>query len=152
MTFPCIKCKIHKYKVLKRQNMCYIFEKHGIQGYQLWHSRVSNVKYTKAQIHKYKVLKRPNICYTFSNFSNSPDSKVLKRPNVCYIFENHGSRISNMTFPRIKNKIHKYKVLKRPNICYIFQEHGIQGYQIWHSRVSKIKYTNTKCLKDRLMC
>ena len=22
--------------------MCYIFEKHGIQGYQIWYSRVSN--------------------------------------------------------------------------------------------------------------
>ena len=26
--------QIHKYKVLKRLNMRYIFEKHGIQGYQ----------------------------------------------------------------------------------------------------------------------
>ena len=67
-----------KIKVLKRPNMCYIFEKHGIQGYQIWneghkghaghhelyfllrvqgyqiwHSRVSNVKYTKTQTHKY---------------------------------------------------------------------------------------------------
>ena len=28
------------------------------------------------------------------------------------------------------------KVLKRPNMCYIFEKHGIQGYKIWHSRVS----------------
>ena len=43
MTFPCVKCEIHKYanmyihknKVLKRPNMCNIFEKHGIQGYQI---------------------------------------------------------------------------------------------------------------------
>ena len=27
--------QIHKYKVLKRPYMCYIFEKHGIQGYQI---------------------------------------------------------------------------------------------------------------------
>ena len=33
-------------KVLKRPNMCYIFEKHGIQGYQISHSHVSNGKYT----------------------------------------------------------------------------------------------------------
>ena len=26
--------------------MCFIFEKHGIQGYQISHSRVSNGKYT----------------------------------------------------------------------------------------------------------
>ena len=43
--------KIHKYKVLKRQNMCYIFKKHGIQGFQIWHSLVSNVKYTNMHIH-----------------------------------------------------------------------------------------------------
>ena len=38
MIFPCIKCKIHKYEVLKRPNMCYIFEKLVVQGYQLWSS------------------------------------------------------------------------------------------------------------------
>ena len=27
--------QIHKYKVLKRPSMCNIFEKHGIQGYQI---------------------------------------------------------------------------------------------------------------------
>ena len=27
--------QIHKYKVLKRHNRCYIFEKHGIQGYRI---------------------------------------------------------------------------------------------------------------------
>ena len=49
-------------KVLKRPNMCYIFEKHGIQVNQIWHSRVSM---WNTQIHKYKVLKRPNMCYIF---------------------------------------------------------------------------------------
>ena len=38
--------------------MCYIFEKHGIQGYRIWHSRVSNVKYTITKIHKYENTKR----------------------------------------------------------------------------------------------
>ena len=37
-------------QVLNRPNMCYIFEKQWIQGYQIWHSRVSNVKYTNTQI------------------------------------------------------------------------------------------------------
>ena len=32
---------------------CDIFEKRGIQGYQIWQSRVSNVKYTNTQKHKY---------------------------------------------------------------------------------------------------
>ena len=56
---------MHKYKVLQRPKMCYILEKHGIQGYQIWYSHVSNVKYENKQI-------------------------------------------SNMTFPCIKNEIHKY--------------------------------------------
>ena len=38
---------------VKGPNMCYIFEKHGIQGYWIWHSRVSNVKYTNTRLHKY---------------------------------------------------------------------------------------------------
>ena len=38
---------------VKGPNMCYIFEKHGIQGYRIWHSRVSNVKYTNTRLHKY---------------------------------------------------------------------------------------------------
>ena len=27
----------NKYKVLQRPNVCYIFEKHGVQGIQIWH-------------------------------------------------------------------------------------------------------------------
>ena len=38
---------------VKGPNMCYIFEKHGIQGYRIWHSCVSNVKYTNTRLHKY---------------------------------------------------------------------------------------------------
>ena len=38
---------------VKGPNMCYIFEKHGIQGYRICHSRVSNVKYTNTRLHKY---------------------------------------------------------------------------------------------------
>ena len=38
---------------VKGPNMCYIFEKHGIQGYRIRHSRVSNVKYTNTRLHKY---------------------------------------------------------------------------------------------------
>ena len=38
---------------VKGPNMCYIFEKHAIQGYRIRHSRVSNVKYTNTRLHKY---------------------------------------------------------------------------------------------------
>ena len=45
----------HSYsKVLKRPNMCYIFETRGIQGYQIWHYCVSNVKYTNMHIRKWQ--------------------------------------------------------------------------------------------------
>ena len=44
--------------------MCYIFEKHGIQGYQIY-IKCKIHKYTNTLIHKYKVLKRPNMCYIF---------------------------------------------------------------------------------------
>ena len=36
---------------VKGPNMCYIFEKHGIQGYWIWHSCVSNAKYTNTRLH-----------------------------------------------------------------------------------------------------
>ena len=55
---------------------------------------------------------------TFSDFSNSSDSKV-----------------------KVKVKV------KGPNMCYIFEKHGIQGYRIWHSRVSNVKYTITQIHK-----
>ena len=41
------------------------FEKHGIQGYQIWHS---NVKYINTQINKYQVLKKLNMCYIFKSW------------------------------------------------------------------------------------
>ena len=129
-------------KVLKIPNMCYIFEKHGIQTNYIWHSRASNVKYTNTQIHKY-------------TNTQVHKYKVLKIPKMCYIFEKHGiqgypiwhSHVSNVNTKIHKyanTQIHKYtnmqihknKVLKRPNMCYIFEKHGIKGYQIWHSHVS----------------
>ena len=57
-------------KVLKRPNMCYIFEKHEIQGYQIWHSPVSNVIYTNTQKCKYtnaKWLKDPTCAIFFKS-------------------------------------------------------------------------------------
>ena len=66
---------------------------------------------------------------------------------MLYLLKAWDSRILDMTFPYIKCEIHKYKVLKRPNMCYIFEKHGIQGYRIWHSHVSNVKYTNTRLRK-----
>ena len=31
----CANTQTHKYKVLERPNMCYNFEKQGVQGYQI---------------------------------------------------------------------------------------------------------------------
>ena len=54
------------------------------------------------------------------------------------------------TFPNFSNSSDsKVKVkVKGPNMCYIFEKHGIQGYQIWHSRVLNVKYTNTRLHKN----
>ena len=143
MTFPCIKCKIHKCTNSNTQIQsalkdlkCAIFLKsmgfkdinYYIPVYLMWNK----------QIHKYK---------------------MLKRPNICYIFYKHGMQGYQIWYSRESNEntqIHKYKVLKRHNTCYIFEKHEIQGYQLWHSCVTNVnctntqirKYTNTKCLKD----
>ena len=82
---------IVKVKV-KGPKMCYIFGKHGIQGYQIWHSRVSNVKYTNTQIRKY---------------TNTKGSK-----DPTYFWKAWDSRISNMIFQCVKCKIHNYKNTK----------------------------------------
>ena len=68
-------------------------------------------------IHTY-IHVRTDIQPSFSIFSNSSDSKV-----------------------KVKVKV------KGPNMCYIFEKHGIQGYRIWHSRVSNVKYTNNRLHK-----
>ena len=61
---PAMKPLFSDSKELKRPHMCYIFEKHGIQGYQIY-IKCKIHKYTNTLIHKYKVLKRPNMCYIF---------------------------------------------------------------------------------------
>ena len=50
------------------------------------------------------------------------------------------SNFSNSSDSKVKVKA------KGPNTCYIFEKHGIQGYQIWHSRVSNVKNTNTRLI------
>ena len=52
------------------------------------------------------------------------------------------SNFSNSSDSKVKVKV------KRPNMSYIFEKHGIQGYRIWHSRVSNVKYTNTRLHKN----
>ena len=51
------------------------------------------------------------------------------------------SDFSNSSDSKVKVKV------KGPKMCYIFEKHGIQGYRIWHSRVSNVKYTNTRLQK-----
>ena len=66
-----------------------------IQGYQIWHFRVSNVKYTNTRIRKYT------------------NTKFLK-DQTCAIFEKHGiqgnqiwhSRVSNVKYTN--TRLHKY--------------------------------------------
>ena len=80
-------------------------------GYQLWHFRVSKVKYTNTntQILKYKVPKRPNMCYIFGKHGiqgyqlwTSFDHMILssqiqsawKTKHVLYFWKACDSRIS----------------------------------------------------------
>ena len=63
--------------------MYYIFEIHGGQGYQIWHSGVSNGKYINTQIHKY---------------ANTQTQSPWKTQHVLYWKAGPGGpRISNMT-------------------------------------------------------
>ena len=95
-------------------NMCYIFEKHGIQGYRIWHSRVSNVKYTNTRLHKYtntKCLKDPT-CAIFFKSMGLKDIKydIPVSYMVCIKCEIHKNTYM---------QINKNKVVRRPNISNI---------------------------------
>ena len=70
---------------VKGPNMCYIFEKHGIQGYQIWHSHVSNVKYTNKQIHKYTNTQIRK--YTNKQIGKYTNTKCLKDPTCAIILK-----------------------------------------------------------------
>ena len=67
--------QIHKYtntaydKMTEIPNICYIFEKPRVQGYQKGYSGLTN---TQIQIHKY---------------ANTAHHKVPEIPNICNIFE-----------------------------------------------------------------
>ena len=81
MTFPCIKCKLHKYTITQirkyrntkclKDPTCAIFLKsmgfkdieYDIPVYQMSNTQIHDYKNT--QIHKYKVLKRPYMSYIF---------------------------------------------------------------------------------------
>ena len=50
--FKILQIRKWKWKWKWKDPTCAIFlKKHGIQGYQIWHSRVSNVKHTNTEIH-----------------------------------------------------------------------------------------------------
>ena len=51
-----------------------------------------------------------------------------KTEHVLCFLKAGGSKISNMTFPRVKSKLHKYT---HTNI-YILEKQGLQWYQIWY--------------------
>ena len=154
MAFPCIKCKIHKYKNTKinkykvlKNPTCAIFLKsmgskdikYDIPMYQMWNTQIQ--KHIDMQIIKYT------------------NTKCLEDPTCAIFFKSMGFKdikYDLSVYQMWNTQIHKYKVLRRPNMCYIFEKHGIQGYQIRHSRVSNARYTNiqickytkTKCLED----
>ena len=63
-------------KKLERPNICYIFEKLVVQGWQIWHSQVS-IPFNSSPGHS----TRPQ------NAKKTVNRKLLERPNICYIFE-----------------------------------------------------------------
>ena len=120
------KYKIHKYtntaydEVPERPNMCYIFEKRIVQGYQKLYSHVPN---TQIQKHKYKIHK-------YSIWRSS-----RKTQHVVYFWKEDCSWISKIIFPcakRINTKIqiqytqiqHMTKCQKDPT-CGIFLKRGL---------------------------
>ena len=66
-------------KKLERPNICYVFEKLVVQGWQIWHSQVS-IPFNSSPGHS----TRPQ------NAKKSVNRKLLERPNICYIFEKSG--------------------------------------------------------------
>ena len=99
--------------------MCYIFEKHGIQGYKIWYSHVSNVKYTNTRLHKY---------------ANTQIQSAQKTLHVLYFWKTWDSRISNMIFPCVKCKIHNYK--------------NTQIRKAWDSRISNMTFPCINMIKS----
>ena len=59
-----------KYKVLPRPNVCYFFQKQGVQGFKIlyWLSSCDDKDKDKD-----KVLPRPNVCYFFFKSRGSKD-------------------------------------------------------------------------------
>ena len=100
MTFPCIKCKIHKNtntQIRKYTNTkclkdptCAIF----LKSMEFKDINYSNVKYTNKQIHKYantkiKVLKRPNMCSSTTLTQCWPSSSGMESGRGQLVHQQH---------------------------------------------------------------
>ena len=65
-----------KFKVLQRLNVCYIFERHGVQGFQILYW----------------------LSFGNDNGTHKDKEKVFEKPKVCYIFQKRGFQyFSGMT-------------------------------------------------------
>ena len=100
MTFPCIKCKIHKNtntQIRKYTNTkclkdptCAIF----LKSMEFKDINYSNVKYTNKQIRKYantkiKVLKRPNMCSSTTLTPCWPSSSGMESGRGQLVHQQH---------------------------------------------------------------
>ena len=84
-----------------------------------------------------------NFCeffYLYRFISSVRSSSVYHGLSITYPLPSAG-HFSNFQFLQI------LKCLKDPTCAIFFEKHGIQGYRIWHSRVSNVKYTNTRLHK-----
>ena len=101
MTFPCIKCKIHKYTITQirkytntkclKDPTCALFLKS--MGFK-------DIKY---DIPVYQMENTP-----IHKYANTQIQSAQKTQHVLYFLKAWDSRISNMTFPCIKCETHKY--------------------------------------------
>ena len=73
-------------------------------------------------------LMTPTIHYIKNTQIQKKMQSTWKTEHVLCFLKAGGSKISNMTFPRVKSKLHKYT---HTNI-YILEKQGLQWYQIWY--------------------
>ena len=81
-----------------QQHVCYIFAKHGIQGYQIWHSCVSwTTSMTSTQI----------------TTSNTKYSSIVSVASIKF----STVKLSYMQSPKVWSNFPPYKIIKQATIC-----------------------------------
>ena len=136
MTFPCIKCKIHKYTITQirkytntkclKDPTCAIFLKSmGFKDikYDIPVCQIHYIHITfTLHLHYIYILTERPVVLSNAIFSSVRSSSVYH--GLLHIYKPSFSIFSNSSDSKVKVKV------KGPNMCYIFEKHGIQGYRI----------------------